>query len=202
MIESGKDKVFVSLISQFFETYGDKGPPPQLHLSSRRPPYQKINWPEKQTLNRALPQSLAIQAAFEKVKEEIAGKNPGSLPLPTGKFPAVPTSVRNKQYKTHSSRITSGFPILDEDAVKVDNQASSFKTVPIDRPALRALGHSINASLRAASYADWLLAFAWRKLPKDDLPTVVSNTLRALALSVAHISEFSARTHATLLLLE
>ena len=64
------------------------------------------------------------------------------------------------------------------------------------------MGHSINASLRAASYADWPLAFTWRKLPKDGLPTVVSDAIRALATSVAHITEFSARSHATLLLME
>ena len=92
------------------------------------------------------------------MEEEIAGKTPGSRPLPIGKSPAVPATVRNKQYKTHSFRITSGPPYLDDDAVKVDDQAKTFKTVPIDFPAFKVLGHSINASLRAASYADWLLA--------------------------------------------
>ena len=137
------------------------------------------------------------------MEKEIAGKNPNSLPLLIGKFPVVPTTVRTKQFRTHSSRITNGFPLLDEDAVKVDNQVNSFKKpCPSITQLFEFLGHSINASLRAASYADWLLAFTWRKLPKYSLPTVVSDSLRALALSVAHVAEFSARSHATLLLME
>ena len=85
-LESRKDNVFIRLIPQISEIFGETCPSlpvtPQVEASARA----EINPPEKQRQQRTLPQLLAIKAAFDKVEKEIAGKNPNSLPLLIGKL--------------------------------------------------------------------------------------------------------------------
>ena len=157
---------------------------------------------EKKSDPRSLPNSLALKAAIGKVQGEIQGSEPNTLPLPIGKLPVIPSNMRSKRYRTHDSLFTSGFPKLDEDAVKVDDKAGNFKSVPVDRTAMRTVGHTLNSAIRAFSYADWLMARLVRIAESVDHPDEFLDLTRALGTSLVHGLEYSVRTHAMLQLLE
>ena len=199
-----KDKYhsyFSRSVKRVYETFGDEcplPPPPELVESHT---LNLMRGDEKHFRSNSLPDSLGLKNSLEKVQSEIKGKKTNALPLAMGKFPLLSQRLRSR-YKSHKSLFAAGLPKLDEDTDKVDCQPGNFKSVPVDRTVFHNLGHTVNATVRALSCADWLLARLARIHLSDQESDDVREATRSLGLALAHGLEYSVRTHATLQLLE
>ena len=185
-----------------YRTFPDKCTPPPPPPQSESHILSAIGDQRQRSDYRSLPNSLAFDTAVRKVQNEIAGKEPNTLPLPIGKYPAVSAKLRNRHFRTHNSLVSTGPPKLDSDASKIDNQSGAFKSLSIDRSAFRTLGQSVNATARVLSHLEWLVAVLVRKIGSlEDNPELAEFT-RAVGNTLTSGIECTVRSHAILQLLE